>query len=379
MGGMNGGTIGIVGGGQLGRMLTLAAKPLGFDVVVLNPTPNSPAAQVGAKEIVADLYDTDALAQLAERVDFLTIEIEHLDAGTLEKLEKLGKPVNPSPATIKIIQDKLLQKHLLKLAGIPTADFTEVNGHDDAVAALKAFGGKMLLKSRHGAYDGRGNRLIAKPSELAEAFEYFGDSPLYAEAYVPFVKELAVDLARSTTGEIVLYPLVETVHKNNICVEVLAPAPVNGREAKNALKIAEQTAKLLKGAGVFAIEMFLTKGGKVLVNEIAPRVHNSGHYTIEATPTSQFEQHIRAISGLPLGKTDLTVPAAVMVNILGERDGPLELMGVEDVLALSDTHLHLYGKSPTKKARKMGHITVTANSLHKARKKAKKARSKLNI
>ncbi len=360
-------------------MLTLAAKPLGFQVVVVDPVPNSPAAQVGAEQIIADLYDKSALARLAERADVVTVEIEHLDAEALAEIEKLGVAVHPSPATIRIIQDKLWQKHLLHQAHIPVASFVEVNSLQEAKSVLKAFGGKMLLKTRHGAYDGRGNALITKPQQLKRAIERFGGAKLYAEKFVPFEKELSVIIARSTNGKVVVYPVVETTHKDNICVETRVPARIDKSAAKNAQKLAHEVAKYLRGAGVFAIEMFLTKDGQVLVNEIAPRVHNSGHYTIEASHTSQFEQHIRAVSGLALGDPSLAVPAAVMVNILGERDGPTKIEGLDDALALPHVSVHIYGKAPTKKSRKMGHITATGKSVREAARNAKKARRKINI
>lgn len=372
-------TIGIIGGGQLGRMLTLAALPLGFKVVVVDPSPNSPAAQAGAEEITADLYDAEALMQLAKKADYLTVEIEHLDTAVLDKIANLGKPVNPSPATVRLIQDKLGQKKFLKNAGIPVAPFVEVKGYVSAVKALKKFNGKMLLKTRFGAYDGRGNRLIKSDADLKKAFKDFGNTPLYAEGFVPFVKELAVMAARNTHGQVAVYPVVETIHQRNICLEVLAPADIQPNYAKKAVGLARKVAGLLEGAGMFGIEIFLTADGKVLINEIAPRVHNSGHYTMEAARTSQFEQHIRAISGLPLGHTDLVVPAAVMINVLGERNGETVVTGLEQVLAIPHTSVHLYGKSPTKVDRKMGHITVTADTIHKARKHARKARKLLGI
>lgn len=372
-------TIGIVGGGQLGRMLTLAALPLGFKVVVVDPSPNSPAAQAGATEITADLYDARALQQLADQADHLTVEIEHLDANILEKIEGLGKPVHPKPSTIRLIQDKFAQKKFLANAGIPVAKFLEVTDLKSAQQALKSFGGKMLLKTRFGAYDGRGNRRITSEKELKQALEDFKDKPLYAEKLVPFTKELAVMVARSTSEEVATYPIVETIHKRNICVEVLAPAKVTPAQIRQATRLARKTAKLLKGAGLYGIEMFLDDQGQVLINEIAPRVHNSGHYTTEACFTSQFEQHIRAISGLPLGKTHLRVPAAAMVNILGERDGPTEIDGLEHALRLPHVSVHFYGKTPTKVDRKMGHITATGDRLEIARQRARRARKLISI
>jgi len=372
-------TIGIVGGGQLGRMLTLAALPLGFKVVVLNPSPDSPAKQVGAEEIVGDLYDEAALRKLAEAADFITIEIEHMDAAVLEKISELKPGINPSPKTIRLIQDKFAQKEFLKQVKIPVAPFAKVENISEAQAILKKFGGKMLLKTRHGAYDGRGNMVVSNTAQITEAFKRFAGKALYAEQFVPFTKELAVMVARSTDGAVATYPVVETIHERNICVEVLAPAPVDVKIRKKAEALATKVASLLDGAGMFGIELFLTTDGKVLVNEIAPRVHNSGHYTMDASRTSQFEQHIRAVTGLPLGSTDLLTPAATMINILGERDGPTKVEGLREAMATPETSVHLYGKSPTKVDRKMGHINSTGKTVAEARKRAQGARKKLAI
>lgn len=372
-------TIGIVGGGQLGRMLTLAALPLGFKVIVVDPNKNSPAAQVGAQEITADLYDQAALKKLARLSDFITVEIEHLDAQLLGKLAKTGKQINPSPKIIGLIQDKLLQKQFLRKAGVPVADFREMTDKRSAKQTLKDFGGKMLIKTRHGAYDGRGNALIENESDIDKALKLFAGRKLYAEAYIPFVKELATMVARSQTGQIAVYPIVETIHQRNICLEVLAPAPISEQAYKKAKSVATRTAKLLAGAGTFGIEMFLTKDGQVLINEIAPRVHNSGHYTIEGNRTSQFEQHIRAITGLPLGSAEMITPAAVMINILGERNGPTRIKGLNNLLDIAHVSVHIYGKSPTKVDRKMGHITATGQTLSQARNRARKARQNISI
>jgi phosphoribosylaminoimidazole carboxylase PurK protein len=372
-------TIGIIGGGQLGRMLTLAAKPLGFRVIVVDPNENSPAAQVGAEEITANLFDPAALKQLAEQSDFLTIEIEHLDIDVLDQIAKLGKPVNPAPATIRIIQDKFKQKEFLAAANIPVAPFAEITDYDQATNLLKDWGGKMLVKTRFGAYDGRGNMVVTSNKELKIALDHFNDSKLYAEKFVPFRKELAVMIARSMDSNVVLYPVVETIHQRNICLEVLVPAPISKLERSKAEKVALQVAQLMEGAGMFGVEMFLTIDGEVLINEIAPRVHNSGHYTQDASRTSQFEQHIRAISGLPLGSTDMTVPAAAMVNILGEHNRPTTLDGLEKSLAIPHVSVHLYGKSPTKIDRKMGHINATGDTVEEALVRGRTARKHLEI
>jgi 5-(carboxyamino)imidazole ribonucleotide synthase len=372
------GTIGIVGGGQLGRMLTEAAAVLGFKAVVVDPGRDCPAAQAGAEQIIGDLYDETALKALSERSDYITVEIEHLDARLLDGIAKTGKPVNPAAATIRLIQDKYLQKVFLRDAGIPVADFTEVSDIASAEKALKEFGGKMLLKSRHGAYDGRGNAVISGPDEIGPAMKTLGDR-LYAEKFVPFKKELAVMVARDIRGDVATYPVTETIHERNICVETFTPAEISAETAEQAARFAKDVAEHLEGAGVFGIEMFLGGGDEILVNEVAPRVHNSGHYTIEACETSQFEQHVRAITGMELGPADMKVPAAVMINILGERDGPTQIKGLEEAQAIPDTAVHLYGKSPTKVDRKMGHITATGETVEEARERAEKARKLIDV
>jgi phosphoribosylaminoimidazole carboxylase PurK protein len=372
-------TIGIVGGGQLGRMLTLAAKPLGFEVIVLEAKADCPAAQVGARQIVGDLYDAKALRQLAKQADYLTIEIEHLNVGALHKLAQSGLPVNPSPATVAMIQDKFAQKEFLQQANIPVAESLAIDSPEQAASVLRQFAGKMLLKTRHGAYDGRGNALVTSPAQLKSALKRFKGQDLYAERYVPFTKELAVMVVRSTDGQIKTYPVVETIHRRNICDQVIVPADISPTTRQRADRLAKQVAERLQGAGVFGIEMFLLVNGQILVNEIAPRVHNSGHYTTEVCHTSQFEQHVRAIAGLPLGSTKMKVPAAVMINILGERDGPTELKGLDKALAIEGVNLHWYGKSPTKIDRKMGHITAVAGNIKTARAHAQRARKLIQI
>ncbi len=368
------GTIGIVGGGQLGRMLTEAALPLGFKIVVLDPGKDCSAAQVGAEQIQAAWDDKNGLQELVQRSDFITFETEHFDVSALGS----SPHVNPLPKTVGMIQDKYAQKRFLQEAGIAVADFVEITDEASAQHALKGFGGKMLLKSRLGAYDGRGNAVIGKAEEIKSAMQALGDK-LYAEAFVPFVKELAVMVARDTQGNAVTYPVTETVHERNICVETFTPADIKPELADKATEFAVDVAKHLEGAGVFGIEMFLTTGGDILVNEIAPRVHNSGHYTIEACETSQFEQHIRAVTGMELGSTKLKTPAAVMVNILGERDGPTEVKGLEEAQKIPGIAVQLYGKSPTKIDRKMGHSTAVGDTLDEAREHAEQARQLIDV
>ena len=365
--------LGIVGGGQLGRMLAFEAKKLGFTVTVIDPTPNSPAGQVADHQIVADFKDEAAIKKLAQSVDFLTFEIE------LAQLPKTDVVVNPSIKTLTIIKDKLKQKQFLRAAKIPVAAFMAVTTKSDILQTARQFRYPLLLKARFDAYDGRGNALINSASDIDGALAKLDGRQLYVEQFVPFTKELAVMVAISTTGEIAVYPVVETIHKNNICHTVIAPAPITPTQAKQAQVLATQVVSNLHGAGVFGIEMFLTKNGEVLVNEIAPRVHNSGHYTIEACVTSQFEQHIRAVTGLPLGSTAMLPKAAVMVNILGDRIGASQATGLDKALSLPGVSVHIYGKHETKLERKMGHITAIADNTKQALLLATKARKYISI
>jgi len=374
--------IGIVGGGQLARMMAEPAKRLGLALTVIDPTPNSPAGQL-ANEITADFNDEKALRELAKRSDVITIEIEVTDEeglkNILEELNESGLPVHPSPKTLAVIQDKLLQKLFLKKNKIPTPDFLEVKTSRDILKAEEKFSFPLVLKARTGAYDGRGNALIKNKSQVDSALNKLRGKKLYVEKFVPFIKELAVIVARSTSGEIVTYPVVETIHKNNILHYLLSPAPVDNKVATKVNELAIKTMKHLKGAGVFGIEMFLTNDGKVLINEIAPRVHNSGHHTIEANETSQFEQHVRAITGMLLGSTRATSPAAVMINILGDRTGKANPKGIEKAEKIPGVTVHIYGKLETKLERKMGHITAIADTLDEALNNAKLARSYITI
>lgn len=389
-------TIGIAGGGQLGRMLTNAAHTLGFRVVTLDPVPLGPAGQVSDEQIAGDYTERDLMRLLASKSDVVTFEIESVNAEALREIEGEGKPVHPTPRTLAIIKDKLAQKRFLAEKSIAVAPFAEER---DA----ERLGYPYVLKARSGGFDGRGNALVENADGLADAFAKLKGAPAYAEGFVTFEKELAVVAARTTAGDIKVFPLVETIHRNHICHMVLCPAPVSEDIAHKAHALAEKVLAAFDGAGVFAIEMFLvspettlsarervegsahsTSSGQtadyqLFVNEVAPRVHNSGHHTIEACETSQFEQHIRAVAGLPLGATAMKVPAAVMINILGERDGKADAQGIEEAENLGGVHVHIYGKMDTRRERKMGHITATADSLEEAREKAEKARALISI
>ena len=371
--------IGIVGGCQLGKMLALSAKQMGFYVAITDPTPQSPAGQVSDFQIVAGYKDEKAIRQLAKLVDVITFEIESASDKVLLELMKKGKTVHPSPKTLKIIRDKFIQKQFLKKHSIPTAQFKKVSNYNDIVKAAKIFNYPLLLKARTDAFDGRGNAVVRSEKDIKKSLEKLNNKDLYVEKYVPFIKELAIMVARSPKGDIQTYPVVETVQYDNICDIVIAPARVSKNIQLNVKKLAKKTMKSLKGAGVFGIEMFLTKDGKVLINEIAPRVHNSGHYTIEACLTSQFEQHIRAITGLPLGKTDMIAKTSIMKNILGTKKLDSFPEGLEKVLQIPGVSFHYYGKTNSRPARKMGHLTVIGDSYKQCLKKVTKARKLLDI
>jgi phosphoribosylaminoimidazole carboxylase PurK protein len=376
--------IGIVGGGQLGRMLTEAAHPLGYQVTVVEALPDCPASKAGADQIIGGLKDVDAIRRLAEQTDVVTWEIEHIDTGVLKELVEEGYNVQPSPSTLAVIQDKYTQKQMLIKAGLPVAEsvplayyesYSQRTSHLDEI--VRALGGAVILKTKTGGYDGRGNLLFN--GDYGRVDEVLGSdwSNIYAERIVPFEKELSVIAARDMQGNIAVYPTAETVHKDNVCHTVVTPAGIRPELIADAQEIAHETLKQLGGAGIFAIEMFATDDS-VIINEIAPRVHNSGHHTIEANVTSQFEQHIRAITGMPLGSTAMRVPAAAMINILGQREEPLTRKGMDKVLALPDTHPHFYGKS-SRKARKIGHITVLGSSVDEVLRTASQARNVFTV
>ena len=347
--------LGIIGGGQLGMMITEAAKNLSeyiSEITVLDPTENCPAAQAGAKQIVGDFKDEIAILKLAEQSDIITYEIE---SGNTDVLSKLKAEIEPSPSTLGIIQDKLSQKTFLSENGLPISQFYEITSLDDLREKIKDLGLPVLLKSRRDAYDGRGNFKITSSNEIEKAYQHFDGKSLMVEKFVNFKMEVSVIAARNTKGDITTYPLVENIHQNNILKTTIAPARVSDDVISNAGEIAKKTMEVLKGAGVFGIEMFIDQDDKILINEIAPRVHNSGHHTLQSCKTSQFEQHLRAILGLELGSTDL-VHKTVMCNILGP-DG-FEGKYKPFVLEKDGVYLKMYGKSVSKPQRKLGHFNI---------------------
>ena len=350
--------LGIIGGGQLGMMLTEAAKKMKehiSDVIVLDPTKNCPASKVGARQIVGDFKDKNAIVELSLQSDIITYEIESGDSEVLESINS-GMTINPAPSTLRIIQDKYMQKKFLRENGLPVPDFVEINSFEDAKEKIKSFGYPVMLKARRDAYDGRGNFRIENPEEITQAYEQFSGRPMMLEKVVDFQMEVSVIAARNTNGQIATYPLVENIHEENILKLTIAPARVNKKISEEAENIAKKTMEVFHGAGVFGIEMFVTKDDRVLINEIAPRVHNSGHHTLQSSSTSQFEQHLRAILGLELGNTDL-LHHTVMCNILG----PQEFQGKYKPLTIEQNngvYLKMYQKDEVKPQRKMGHFNV---------------------
>ncbi len=368
--------IGLIGGGQLGRMMVKAAKRLGCTCVVLDPLQGSPAGQVAGHQIVGDYSDPAKLRELAESCDIVTFELEDIETEPLLALEGEGHAIYPRPALLKMIQDKFTQKEFLRNAGIPTSAFLDMPAPD--AAAFEAFGYPLVQKARRGGYDGRGVVVMKD----AGAFERNLPVPSYIERFVEADKELAVMVARNVSGECRAYPTVEMrFHEDdNVLDFLVAPANVGDDIARQAEALAVRTVEAMDGVGVFGIEMFLTTDGELLVNEVAPRTHNSGHHTIEACVTDQFEQHLRAILGLPLGETRQLSPAA-MVNLLGEEGyhGRPIISGLRAVLAIPGVCVHVYGKAVTKPGRKMGHVTVIDETIEAASDKARRVKTLIKI
>ncbi|MDY6819963.1 MAG: 5-(carboxyamino)imidazole ribonucleotide synthase [Halobacteriales archaeon] len=350
-------TLGVVGGGQLGRMMAEAAAPLGVELVVADPTPDCPASAVAADQLVGGFDDPETILQLAKRADLLTFEIELTDPDVLEDVSKrTGTPVEPAPRTLRMIQDKLTQNRRLEEAGIPIPAFEQVDDQGDLEAAIDRFDYPVMLKAREGGYDGRGNFLIEKENDIEPALEA-APGRMLVEQIVEFDRELSV-IGVKGDGERAAFPAGENIHREEILRQTVVPARTDDVVLERAQAVAEDVLDLMDGRGVYGIELF-EENGDILVNEIAPRPHNSGHYTIEGAQTSQFEQHVRAVLGWPLGSTELREPVA-MSNILADTETarPARLTGVDDVLEMPGANLHWYGKREARPLRKMGHVTV---------------------
>lgn len=366
--------LGIIGGGQLGKIISQKAKKMGFHVTILDPTYNCPAAQVSDKHIIGGFHDQEKLEQLVQETDVSTFELEHVDTSILKELFDHGHIIHPSPYLIELIQNKYEQKKLLDERGIPVPAYQNVASEDD----LAGFGFPVIQKAKKEGYDGKGVVMLKSAEDTQNAIT----TESFIEELVDIDKELAIIVARNLQGDITCYPLVEMLFddRTNICDIVMAPARISKEIEEKAMQIAVKSIEVLDGVGIFGVELFLTKHGDILVNEIAPRPHNSGHYTVEACATSQFEQIIRAVTNLPLGSTKLISPA-VMVNLLGEDgyEGEPFIEGIHDALEIPELSFHFYGKTYTKPFRKMGHITVLDDNMDQALQKAMKAKKILKI
>jgi 5-(carboxyamino)imidazole ribonucleotide synthase len=368
--------LGVLGGGQLGRMLIQSAIDFNLEVSILDPDANAPCKHLATEFTQGSLTDFDTVYNFGKKCDLITIEIENVNIKALKKLQEEGKKVFPQPQIIELIQDKRVQKQFYKENNIPTADFVltetkaDLEKHVDMFPAVHKLGKE--------GYDGRGAQKIKNREDISKGF----DAPGVLEKMIDFDKEISVIVARNEKGEMITFPAVELVfHPEANLVEYLfAPARISAEVEAKALEIAKDVIQKLDMIGLLAVEMFVTKDQQVLVNEVAPRTHNSGHQTIEANITSQFEQHLRAILNMPLGSTAVKIPSA-MVNLLGEDgfSGMASYEGMEEVMALEGAHIHLYGKKLTKPFRKMGHVTIVDHDLERLKEKAKFVKDTLKI
>ena len=360
--------LGIVGGGQLASMTAAAARRLGCDVVVLERYAFSPASHAAGDTMIGNWDDAGVLTRFAEGVDVVTIENEFVSVDALATVEARGTAVWPSTPTLRLIQDKLTQKETLARAGLAVTPFAGVGSTDELRDAVRRLGVPAVLKTRRNGYDGKGNVTIRTPDDIEPAWQKLGSgaTPLYVEAFCPFEREIATIVTRGIDGRVAVYPIVETLQQDHICRVVKAPAKAPGDVAKRAADLAVAAIAAVGGVGSFGVEMFLTADGSLFINELAPRVHNSGHYTIEGCVCSQFENHVRAIMGWPLGDTSMTAPAVVMVNLLGTSRGVGVPHGLTSALAVPGAHVHVYGKAMSGAGRKMGHVTATGATMPEA-------------
>ncbi len=379
-----GGTIGVLGGGQLGRMLAMEAKRMGYRVICLDPEPDSPCGQVADEQIVAPYDDREAVQRLGRVADVVTYEFENIPTASVQFLEAEGRRVHPSSTVLAITQNRWREKMFVSRLGIGVPAFRAIASAADLERAAHEIGFPAVLKTALGGYDGKGQALIRTLEEAREAYHRWGGNELEQEGqepsmiweqWVPFLKEVSMLGVRGTRGTMVTYPLVENTHVENILDTSLVPARVAPEVEEKARRIVEAIGEHLQIVGVYCVEMFLLEDGQLLVNEIAPRPHNSGHYTLDACVVSQFENHVRAICDLPIVPPLLWSPA-VLVNVLGDGSGH-RLIGVEHVLEDPRVRLHLYGKKEARPRRKIGHLTVLAEDVEEALDLARRAREKL--
>lgn len=350
-------TIGIIGGGQLGRMMALAAKAMGYRIAVLDPEPDSPCGQVSDHKVVGAYDDLEAIKKLAEVSDVITYEFENIDSKALAWLcENANVP--QGTGLLEISQDRIAEKQAIQNAGVEVAPYAIINSIKDIYDNMEGLGFPAVLKTSRGGYDGKGQLVIRNEQDIENAFDLINHGPCVLEKWVPFKKEISVILTGNSNGEISVFPVAENIHVNNILHQTIVPARISNEAKEKAIRYAKQIADKFKLVGTLAVEMFLTGDEEIYINELAPRPHNSGHYTIEACETSQFEQHVRAVCSLPSGSTALLKPA-VMVNILGEHQESI----LAKIQELKDWKIHFYGKRNPEIRRKMGHATILRESL----------------
>lgn len=350
-------TIGIIGGGQLGRMMALAAKEAGFKIAVLDPAMDSPAGQVADVQIAAPYNDMQALEELAEASDVITYEFENIDVAGLKKLSEIAY-VPQGSELIRITQNRIFEKQAISEAGVPIADYITASSYHELEETSSELAFPFVVKTAKGGYDGKGQQTIRSKEELPLAEPLFQNGDCVAEAFVDFSKEISVIIQRNVYGETAILPVGENIHKDHILHQTIVPASVSSETIDLAKEAARKIASHLDMVGTLAVEMFVLESGEIMVNELAPRPHNSGHYSIEGTNISQFHQHIRAICGWPLREPKLWADT-IMVNILGEHVAPL----TSKISQYPNWSVHLYGKNEAKHKRKMGHVTILTEDL----------------
>lgn len=353
-------TIGIIGGGQLGRMMALAAKKQGFRIAVLDPVDDSPCGQVADYKIVGEYSDFEAIKKLANISDVITYEFENIDAECLDWLCQ-NAYVPQGKVLLEKTQNRISEKRAIEDAGVQVAPYAVIKTVDDIYSHIEKLGFPAVLKTAMGGYDGKGQLVMKEKADIKEAEDLIAHGLCVLEQWIPFEKEISVIIVRSVRGETAVFPVGENIHQDNILHETIVPARISEAAKNKAIRMAEILAEKLELVGTLAVEMFLTASGDIFINELAPRPHNSGHYSIEACETSQFEQHVRAVCNWPLGSTELLKPA-VMVNILGEHQERL----LDKIPDLPDWKIHLYGKQVAKVKRKMGHVTILRKTVEDA-------------
>ena len=367
--------LGFLGAGQLARMSSLEAFRFGIQVAVFSDrTENEPVQFMTPFSTSGSFDSVDDMVEFAKECDVITLENEFISSEILlEVQEKSGTPIFPSPRSFALIENKLIEKQTFENAGIPVTPYKLVKSASDLEEFGSTHGWPYLLKSSKGGYDGYGNETVKDLASAEEAFQKLGgevNRDILAEAFVPFTKELAVQVARNETG-VVVYPCCETVQENHICVAVLSPAPIEDKYQKRAQELAVKAVEAIDGKGIYAFEFFLTEDGDILLNESAPRPHNSGHYTIEGCITSQFENHVRAVLGLPLGSSKMNARSVAMINLLGTHNRPANTDHIQKGFETENGHLHVYGKVQSKVGRKMAHYTLLGDDLEKTYKNAR--------